>query len=301
MSQTLTSSNLLDEYMEIGATQGFEPIPLTSSKIAVGGRPGRGKTTFVMGIPRALVLDYDRGAKQCRTQHAIRVDMKDVRKKKRVWALHDEMVTKLFDHAGKKNRPFDMVVFDTLDTWFYMEEERATVEYNASNPGEKVRTVLNLSDWGAARADIYARMCATLRHLHSAGYGYLILYHIVAKKHVVKTRMGEETVTRWEPALGNKLNDLVNQNAEIVTTIDRTTKRSPKVGGKRGEEVTTHSLVFSTSDEYPDAKHRLRLPESRVILPEGGGWSAFEESYNKGIKIAQEEVQHLMDGGNTDE
>lgn len=295
MSQKLTGKNLLDSYAEIGATSGFEPVPLESCKLALSSRPGRGKTTFAMSIPKAIVLDYDRGAQQCVVQKAQRVDMRDDRKGLRVWDKHDKIRDLLFDHASKKDRPFQIVVIDTLDGWFYAEVARDTEAYNKANPEAPVKTILDLNDYGKARTAVYDRIRATLRTLHLAGYGWIVLSHIACQRlHIPGV---EEEVVTWGPSLGGKLPEFVNQDAEIVARIDRRTKKEKDPKTKKKEEVTQYKLIFSTNDDYQDAKSRLRLPESEIVLPEGGGWSAFRKSYDKGVEIAQEEVKRLMAGG----
>lgn len=297
MSQTLTGKNLLDSYAEIGAARGFEPVPLESCKLALSARPGRGKTTFAMSIPNAIVLDYDRGAQQCVSQKAHRLDMKDIRSGRRVWDLHDKVRHTLLDHASKKNRPFKIVVIDTLDGWFYSEVARDTEAYNTANAGAPVKTILDLNDFGKARSAIYDRIRGTLRVLHQAGYGWIVLSHIVCQKLHIPGVEGE--VVTWGPSLGGKLPEFINQDAEIVARIDRKTKKERVNKVKR--ETTQYKLIFSTNDEYQDAKSRLRLPESEIVLPEGGGWSAFEKSYERGVQIAQDEVKRLTAGGDIDE
>ncbi|MCH7945069.1 MAG: AAA family ATPase [Armatimonadetes bacterium] len=297
--QTLSAPGLKG-YEVLGATTGFEAIPPERCKMCLSSRPGRGKSTFAMSIPNALVFDYDQGAQEVLHQRASRISMA-YSKGKTVSDLHADIMQKLLTDAGPA-APFKMVVFDTLDAWFVAEVEAATAAYNKENPGAKVLSILELEDYGKARSRVYDKIQADLALLHRYGYGWLVLGHVAPTQINLPGRA--DPITTWGPSLGGKLPGLIYAQAEIVATLDRLThvpKRrkaaaaqriARKVGASveevKVEPVTEYVLTLASNDQYQDAKSRLRLPETDITMPDGDAWAAFVEEYEKGMVAAAE-------------
>lgn len=298
---------MMKEFAKIGARCGFEPIPLNRCRLTIGAKPGCGKSTFVMSIPKALVFDYDLGSQQVIHQTAHAVPMKH-NQDKPVWDLHAQVMELLVKQGNQKNRPIDMVVFDTLDKWYATEMRRILDDHNDKIrekrnfiPADLATTFGDINDHGASWIRLYDKIRADLHILNSLGYGWIVMYHISPSTIKVRLNGVEQEITTWGPTIGGKLPGYIHADSEVVAQIDRMTRRTksePKTkeiaGGRTikvpGKEVskTTYVLKMSTPDDHQDAKSRLRLPPTEIVLPDRDGWAAFEKIYNRGIAEALE-------------
>lgn len=289
-TQTLSSPGLKG-FKALGVTTGFEAIPPYECKICLSSRPGRGKSTFAMSIPGALVIDYDHGAREVLHQRAHRIDMVSSATQP-VGKLHGKIMTKLLQNAGPK-ATFKTIVFDTLDAWFASEVASATVKYNEAHVHDKVQSILDLEDYGKARSHVYDKIVSDLTLLSRYGYGWIVLGHISPT--VIRVPGSNHEITTWGPSLGGKLPGLVYAASEIVGSLDRATKEPRKkdvLTAQRAKKdvpqpVTQYVLTLGTNDDYQDAKSRLRMPETEIVMPDGKAWDAFTEVYEKAMADAE--------------
>ena len=301
--QTLSTPDgaAMAPYITLGATQGFDPIPLNRYIMLLMGRPGTGKTALAMSIPRCLLLDWEGGARQARRQQAMRIPSRGTLT---VDSLRAVMAHLEKDHASPK-RPFDFVAVDTVDKWFWVEVKEATRIFREENPGTKITSILDIdTDFGKGRSQVYRRIIDSILALKAWGYGVMLITHQVEHRKKIP-RVGE--VINWAPSLPTGLLGPLAAESEIVGTVERRIKvekektivayKHPKTGepmtrpGKSKETTSIkHFLTMETTDVYQDSKYRLRFGCTDIELPESNPWGAIKDVYDSTIaNIASEQ------------
>jgi len=168
-----------------------------------------------------LILDFEKGAWGIpdKFQKAHRVTLLNNHE------VLDKVVEQLIKDAPKRNRPYDHVVFDTIDAFAEMSaKELARRMWNT--PGSTWRGD-DIRQWGQKGAG-YSRLTnhcwASIQALETAGYTWTAVGHI--KEETVHVNGKDITVTR--PVLFNMLSSILSRNADVVSMIEATTVQVPR-------------------------------------------------------------------------
>ncbi|HEC64210.1 MAG TPA: hypothetical protein ENI23_02825, partial [bacterium] len=104
----ITPQTVPSSYAALGVKSGYTPLPAEKLRQFLVGPSGEGKTTFLMSIPRTLVLDFEEGADGIPGSRAHRLHITTPKKL-------EIIIDKLVADGDNPNRPYDRVGFDTID------------------------------------------------------------------------------------------------------------------------------------------------------------------------------------------
>lgn len=281
------------DWQRQGAATGFDPPPPERLRIAAFGRPGHGKTEFLMQIPGALVLDYDNAANMVQRQVATRIPMTG-HGTKPVWELHDEIMKKL-EYDAQSRRRYRVVCLDTIDRWFDANGRREVTAWNAHErrqkaPAMRANSLLSIKDEGASWGRARDSLLLDLERLTTAGYGWIVTGHV----QLDVQKIGQETVHRWVPTLNRKIAAYVFGQCEYVLDFDRrlcrrTEKRT--INGVEKEitlpgEALQYSITLAPRDDAVDCKMRIALKDKRLVFNQYEGWTTLSTAYLAAIAAA---------------
>ena len=203
-------------YALLGVETGYKPLSPEALRFYLLGPRFGGKTTFISGRPRTLILDYESGAWGVPTQfqRAHRRPIQDVQ-------TQSLILDRLKLDAKSSTRPYDHIAFDTADAWVDIcAKYLATTYRTATWRGDDIR------QWGVKGAgySILTDYCwGILSALTSQGYGWTVLGHIKEKEITVNGK--ELTITR--PVLYDMFSSILSRSADVVSTIEPVTIQVP--------------------------------------------------------------------------
>ena len=205
----------------------------TPLKLLLYGDAGSGKTTFVAGNPKALILDWEGG---CGFTHAMKIGVPN-------WqAMESEVMPQLMDPAYRKF--CDTVAIDRLDVMVLAIEGFVCAQNRVAAVGE----VPHGKGWAQGKALL--RKC--LYSLSNAGYNVVLVSH--AKTETVQ---GRKTYTRTQPTLQPSVLEFIRGYVDFVFLSQRIRVDDPKDGGP-----PVRYRLATSGDEFLEAKQRCPLPES---------------------------------------
>ena len=289
---TVPLGTIPNAYLDLGAEQGYNPRDFNKLRMLILGPFFEGKSTFVSGAPRTLILDCEDGAWGIPSQvnRAVRIKIKD----------HDHQ-QKIFDQlksdAASPDRPFDRVVFDGAEKWLNKESLWLATQQRKLFPDWKG---LLIEEWGMKGAGVNilaTHVTSVLDYLWTLGYTWTVVGHL--KETTMTSGSEERTVTR--AAVYPSIGSLLNTNADVTAVIHTTTVQVPvlkqvKTSDGTVKEVNTGKLENTTRVCF-DARvsevgsgagtgkiRGIALMEFSVILPtfDSGqvGWETVRDAYS---------------------
>lgn len=216
-------------YTKLGVTRGYSPYPANQLRMFIVGPSGQGKTTFISGCPRNLVLDFEGGAPGVINPMSHRLHIPDYEKLTKIVAL-------LKEDARKPDRLFDRVTFDTIDQMTEMmnpvlaKQKRETTKFD----GDDITTFGGEgAGWAILKNGVW-RVITELQHL---GYTWCCIGHITVETKVIANKSVE--VPR--PVLFPSFARLIGRNSEVFASIYSRTEKGTRVVQVQGKEVTIPS------------------------------------------------------------
>ncbi len=272
----------------MGLQRGFDPGPAWRRRILLLAHAGFGKTTWVSSNSRALVLDFEDGAADVAQPAAHRVS---VRGDGQMVKLGEELV-KL---AADPKRPFDVIVFDTVDTWVELSIAQFCQD-------AKIRDIGDYDAHGGGYRRVRNAIFPLMDRLWSAGYGW------ICTGHLVRTTIGAGKTERSvvEPALSPSFRAQVFKRAQYILYAQRMKvplsepKINPKTGKPHvdedgnprqfptGRTATEYRIDMGTCDSE-DEKARVPLAAD-LVVGETDGWQVYVNAYDAAVADLQRRI-----------
>ena len=268
-------------YTSLGIVSGYVPLEPKELRMFILGPSGGGKTTFMAGIPRTLILDFERGAWGVPNPQAHRVHIKDAA------TLH-KVVAQLIADGKSPSRPFDRVVFDTLDQGLDVLNVELAEQY-------KVADITQYGSHGAGYAILKGALWNIMVSIQDAGYSWTCIGHLTEKS--VTVNKVERTVMR--PVAPDSIAKLVGRNSDLFaivrveTYMHTPTRMIAGVERPAGSPVEKHRVILDTYNmggqlTTTNTKRRgVPTLDSKIELPDPMtgqlGWDSFVLEYNKAV------------------
>lgn len=274
-------------YSKLGVTRGYSPYPAEQLRMFIVGPSGQGKTTFISGCPRNLVLDFEGGAPGVINPTSHRLHIPNYEALETIIAL-------LKKDARNPKRPFDRITFDTIDQFTEMmnpvlaEQKRATTKFD----GDDITTFGGEgAGWAILKNGVW-RFITDLQHL---GYTWTCIGHITTESKVIAGKSIE--VPR--PVLFPSFARLIGRNSEVFASIYSRTEKGRKLvkaGDKMVEVPSNEDIVKVYMDcttiaseknvgtgklrGVPTMTKQLELPDP---LTGEYGWDTFVRVYDEAV------------------
>lgn len=272
---------LTGQWKSLGAVRGFDPGPAWRRRILLLAHAGFGKTTWASSNPRALVLDFESGAADVATPAAHRITIRDGEQAATV-------VEKLVKGAGDPNRPFDVVVFDTIDTWVEIEIGKFCFDRKLSDIGE-------YDAHGGGYRRVRNLIYPMLDRIWQAGYGWVCTGHLTRSTITVNGKEHPDV----KPSLSPSFKDAIFKRCQYLLYADRVSVAGmePKANAKTGEpfknddgtprlfptgKKTTEYRIEMSTPLSTDMKARVPLEEN-LIVGETRGWQVYVDAYDRAV------------------
>lgn len=277
----MQGTEIPSDYAALGVETGYKPKQPNQLRFYIIGPSGGGKTSFVSSIPRALILDFEDGAWGVPNPRASRIVCKSAEK-------FDLLHKKLIEDAKNNRRPFDFIVFDTIDQFIEIMGVKLAVEYE----------VQDITDYGAKGAgwSLLRNACwDRISALERVGYSWIVLGHITEKTITVSNK--EKTVTR--PVLFDSFSKQIQRNSEMfmmISPVEEMVQQYREVQGRKIAtkleptiryymEATTSAGFATTQTKVrgvPNMSMRIQLPDTFSASPQYG-WDVFCLEYNNAV------------------
>jgi len=266
-----------------GLETGFQPSPVSQSRLLVSGPPGSGKSTFLNSNSALIMLDEEKGGKTVANPLAMRYTVPAHvpmgARDKAYLDFVDTIVARRI--AGKTD--IEMVGIDSYN-------EMVETFVKAACARESVEDIgLVGGGHGRGYAQVRESINGMLDKIHKAGLGWAIIVHSAIDK---------ETQTSYLdifPSFVGPIHRKCEHSLWVEDGIERVPQPPIKktIKGKVIEttqpdlEVAGRFLLSApggvwNSARVSDLKARLPLPES-IRLPRIGGWQAFTAAYNEAV------------------
>lgn len=284
------------EWAALGAASGYAPLPPAQLRMFIIGPHGGGKTAFVASMPRTLLIDFEAGSWGIPRPQAVRLEVQ-------TWEKLESALNLLHRQANSKERPFDRVVFDSVDQWV----ELMNPVLCARKSSDKVQydDITNYGSKGAGYALLRNACWSQIKQLEQDGYSWAIIGHLTEKTITVNDR--DRTVSR--PVLFDTFARQISRNSDVVcsvrlSNIISTVEVAQKLPSgqvvkvpKQQSHVAAVIDMADTGSQFgnletkkrgvPTLNDSITLPD---ILDKKQAWETFAEAYNQ----AAEEVKRRV-------
>jgi len=276
-------------YALLGAETGYKPLAPEQLRMAVYGPRYGGKSTFLAGRPRTLIIDTEIGAWGIpdKFTKAVRISTKDP-------VLIEKVIAQLERDGKMATRPFDHVVFDTIDQLAELWAKKLAQDYSGDKwSGTDIR---NWGQKGAGYSILTSSVWDLIQRVEKAGYGWSVVGHLKEKDIEINNK--EITVVR--PALFDMFTSLVTRNADVVTVIEPTVVfedvfatitggKKVKTGTRETKRIQFNAKVQEIGLGTGTGKLRgVANLDMSFLLPdfaEGNtGWDKFVTEYNAAVE-----------------
>ncbi len=286
--QKITPMSIPQAYKDLGVESGYKPRPPEKLRMYIVGPSGQGKSTFVSGSPRTLILDFDDGVWGIPRKRASGVIIKDAEHLHRVTA-------RLVEDTKNNARVFDRIVVDTIDQMLeVMNPELAAEKKNCTD----------ITQWGGKGGgwSLLKTACwREIRMLEDVGYTWTFVGHL--RESTITINDKEITVTR--PVLFKTFANLLLSNCDVFASVYSAVEEVEITRSYKGRQIAAGTkkiprifMDISTLDGIKKAgEGKLRgVPnlETKIKLPEpiegGFGWDAFCKVYTDAVEETKKRV-----------
>ena len=291
--EKIVPQSVPSEYASLGVQTGYAPTPVNKLRMFIVGPSGEGKTTFLSGIPRTLILDFERGANGIPYGRAHRLFVSDPVQLR-------SLVDRLVKDARNPNRPYDRIGIDTIDQMVeFMNPVAAAAQREKSRwTGSDIT---EYGDGGAGWAKLRNSCWSIIQELEKAGYTWTVLGHITEKN--IKVNRQDRTVPR--PVLFDSFARLVGRNCEVfaaIYSLVETEKTVMKFQGKSipgpdKEVIHVYMDVTTINSEKNTGQGKLRnVPTmtTKMLLPYPMtgeyGWDVFAAEYESAVEKVKKQI-----------
>lgn len=269
------------DYASLGVTTGYTPKSPTQLRFFVLGPPGDGKTAFWAGCPRTLILDFEDGAWGVPSPRAHRIVCN-------TYETYERIHNKLVADAKAGRRPYDRVVYDTIDGFIEVVNPYLSAKKNCED-------ITDFGSKGAGWSLLRTACWNAVTELESVGFSWTCIGHITEKTLTVNGK--DRTVTR--PILFDSFARQVGRNADYVSTVHSAIESVPQyrtIQGRTIECGTTEKVCYrmdaaAVGSLFGASQNKQRgVPTltSSIVLPDlmSGryGWDAFCDAYNAAVQ-----------------
>lgn len=273
-----------------GLRQGPVFKPSCQQRIMLCGWPGSGKTTWVLSIPRCLVIDTEYGSDELMQVHKSSSRISVAK-----WEEVEEVLKALEADAETGKRRFDTVAIDTADGLGGNQHSLAG-EFIVRDSNADVIGAFGSNGSGWARmSELYSR---TFLRVQAAGYGYVATCHLTRKQvddfgGGSRTMITRDLTRRCDAILRNRVGfiGVLQRKIEAVIEKGTTTVAGVKVSVVKGtRDVPQHSVVWraSSGDSATQEMVKSRVGiKDRMVFDETNGWSEWSKDYERAIAAAQ--------------
>lgn len=274
------------DYAAMGVVTGYSPPDPERLRFFIIGPPGDGKTCFVAGIPKTLILDFEGGAWGVPSPRAARVVITN-------GEAFETMIAKLEADGKEPNRPYRRVVFDTIDQYVEMMNPFIAPDY--STPSHKCTDMTEYGTKGAGWAKLKNRCWSYIHRLEVAGYSWCIMGHITEKTITINNK--DRTVIR--PVLYDSFSKHVSRNSDYFMTVHSRRVSKPTFKEINGvkyplgstetcEYVIEASAVGSLLGTAQSKQRGVPTMPGEIVLPDlfnqTNGWDTFCNAYRKSVE-----------------
>lgn len=277
---------LPDVYAKLGVVSGYSPKPPSELRFFTIGPAGDGKTSFWAGCPNTLIIDFEDGAWGVPFCRAHRIVCRD-------YELLKRLIAQLTEDAKSGRRPFQRVVFDTVDQMVELVNPAVAKEYNLTD-------ITDYGSKGAGWSILRAACWDFISRLETAGYSWTCVGHITEKNITVNGK--EKTVIR--PVLFDSFAKQIARSCDYIASIYSETALVPiyrEVNGRQIEcgareqsqyvmEATAVGSLFGSSQTkqrgVPNLNSKILLPS---LMSKQYGWDAFCEAYNQAVAAIKQQ------------
>lgn len=277
---------LPSSYKELGVKTGYSPVTPEQTRHFIVGPIGEGKTTFLAGIPRTIILDFElHGAEGIPNPRAFRLRIDTPEKLTAIFKV-------LEADAKNPKRPFDRVCFDTADQWIEVLNLDLALTY-------KVKDIRLYGSKGAGY-EILKRECwSQLQWLQKMGYTWTCTGHMTEKTITVNDK--ERTVLR--PVLFPTLAAVIARNCELMSTVHMATEKEQLYRTVKGRDIPAGFKdvtkvymdtmnVGGTFSTLQGKRRGVPTMKSRIVIPDSTekkyGWDVFVTEYNRAVQEMKE-------------
>lgn len=284
-------------YAALGVQSGYHALAAKDLRMFIIGPEGMGKTTFAMGSPRTLVLDFDGGA--WGVPYA-RANYLRISTAEGLHTVTDKLVADVKAGPPKSLRPFDRVVFDTGDQMLDVLNPELAERHNKG---------IDITQYGAKGAGYSLWRSAfweEIQKVQAAGYAWTVVGHITEKFIIVNKK--EKTVLR--PVMFDSLAKQIARNCEIFANIYTVTETEQLYTTKdyKGQPIQVPAGTKSVRKGFmdisggdspigtfqgknrgvPTIRTKIELPDPMSGLL---GWDVFEAEYNAAVTKIQNQIK----------
>ena len=282
---------LSKDWEALGATSGYDPRKAEDLRLWIIGPSGEGKTTFVSGIPKNIILDFDVGADGIPGGTATRVRIKD-------YNHYDAVTKKLIEDAKAGKRLWDRVTIDTVDEWADLIQSRLEEE-------KGVPDITEFGSKGHGWSLIRGRCWSMLKSLEQVGYTWACVGHMQSKTETNPVNGQERTVLRESlfPSFAKKIttkSDFKLTLYSLPSVVEKTKEKVMADGRKivvpDGEETVHAYYVDSLTTAAKEGKSRA-VPgmDRKIEVPMVGGWNVFAKHYSDAVAAMKKQYGKKTD------
>jgi hypothetical protein len=286
---------LPDKYVKLGVTRGYDPYPVEQLRMFLVGPSGQGKTTFISGCPRNLILDFEGGAPGVINPTSHRLHIPD-------YASLQAIIRVLKEDARNPKRPFDRITFDTIDQFVEMMNP-VLAEEKSRDTKWKGTDITEYGSEGSGWAVLKNGVWNIITGLQRLGYTWACIGHITLEAKTV----GGKSIMVPRPVLFPSFARLIGRNSEVFASIysqsERGSKWIEKVGKKvkiatNEEIIKVYMDATTVASETNTGTGKLRgvpVMTQRLELPDpttgAYGWDTFVQTYNEAVQAVKESTK----------
>ena len=291
----ITPQTVPADYAALGVQSGYNPLPADKLRMFIVGPSGEGKTTFISSSPRTLVLDHEVGADGIPGSRAHRLSITTPEKL-------EQIVVKLEADGKKANRPYDRIVFDTIDQMVEMMNPHLAKIQSAKRGQWEGDDITSFGDRGGGWAILKSGCWSYIQRVEKAGYTWTCVGHITEKN--IRVNNQDRTVPR--PVLFDSFTRLIGRNCAVFAAIYSQVELEPtyrilqgrQVKGADKEVVRVYMDATTISSEKNTGQGKLRgVPTmtTKILLPDslGGkhGWDTFKAEYDAATAKVRKQLE----------
>jgi len=296
---------LAPRWSKLGVTIGWDPTPVQRVCMWISGEPGAGKTNFVNGNPRALVLDFEDKSRDVIRPKAHRVTITD-------YDAFKSVFDGLLDDSQSSSPTFGHVVFDSIDQFRVLVIEYLTAQYNEHSTRGKIGNIIRDTHGQTAYDKIQEHIVTDiLLELYSRGYGWSVVGRLRERETTVTTPGGKDRqiiVTR--AAISDSLLVPIYGAADVMTHIVRTYSTFEReVPGKFLDKGRKHPAIEHVKEARvvlqlepadmvntvgPAGKIKARYLEylpDQLLIPLKDPWGAYATAYEEALQCARDDLK----------
>jgi hypothetical protein len=290
------------DYAALGGKTGYDPLAAKDTRHFIIGPEGKGKSTFLAGIPRTAIIDAEGGANAVPYSRAVRFHVQTAKH------LH-ELVDKLVKDGDKPNRPFDRVGFDTVDQLLDVLNPELAKRHN------KGVDITQYGSHGAGYSLLKVAFWNLVHAVQQAGYAWTVIGHLTEKAITVNKQ--ERTVLR--PVVFDSLSKQLARNCEVFANLYQETEEETlgkewisvkgmdqkvEVDKRDAQGNTTRKvhrgyLDLSMGDSpigtFQGKQRGVPTLRTKIALPHplSGkyGWDAFVAEYDKAVAEVRTQIK----------